>query len=161
MSPAPRRTQETPAPEHEAEELGKVPVDEAASEKAPAPESSVKLPDTKPYRVSIGGAMYTEPKITMGFDGKESVIYVSKLGERGEEINLTPREAHRLTELGAVLPKDEPLGYDEMNDKQLDAAVKDAGVKVISSGADQDRPLRADKINALRTFDQGRGVAQP
>lgn len=122
-------------------------------------DTSPKLPQTKPYRVCIGGAMYTEPKLAQGFDGTESVVLVSRLGERGEEIALTDREAHRLTELDAVKPAGEPLGYDEMNDKQLDAAVKAAGVNVVSSGADSDQPLRADKINALRTFDQGRGVA--
>ena len=125
----------------------------------PAPASKVTLPDTSPYRVCIGGAMYSEPKLYMGFDGVESVIYVTKLGERGEEIQLTDREAHRLTELDAVKPKGEALSYDEMTSKQLDAAIKQAGITVTSSGAESDKPLVADKINALRTFDQGRGVA--
>lgn len=126
-----------------------------------AASTKATLPDTNPYRVCIGGAMYTEPKLNMGFDGVESVIYVTKLGERGEEIQLTDSEAHRLTELAAVKPKGEPLSYDEMNSKQLDAAIKEAGITVTSSGADQDKPLPADKINALRTYDQGRGVAAP
>lgn len=121
--------------------------------------AAAKLPDMKPYRVSIGGAMYQSPKLVMGYDGVESVVYVTRLGERGEEINLTDREAHRLTELEAVKPAGEPLSYDEMNDKQLDAAVKAAGVTVVSSGADSDKPLRGDKLTALRSYDQGRGVA--
>lgn len=122
--------------------------------------TAATLPDTKPYRVCIGGAMYQSPKIVMGFDGTESVVFVTVLGERGAEIELTDREAYRLTELEAVKPKGEPLDYDEMNSKELDAAVKAAEVTVVSSGADQDKPLPGDKINALRTFDQGRGVAQ-
>lgn len=126
-----------------------------------AASAKATLPDTNPYRVCIGGAMYMEPKLSMSFDGVESVIYVTKLGERGQEIALTDSEAHRLTELGAVKPAGEPLSYEEMNDKQLDAAVKAAGVTVVSSGADPDKPLPGDKINALRTYDQGRGVAQP
>ncbi len=118
-----------------------------------------KLPDTKPYRVCIGGAMYASPRVFVGLDGTEGVAYPSVLGQRGETIELTDREARRLTDLEAVKPADEPLSYDEMDDKQLDAAVKAAGVKVTSSSADSDRPLRGDKINALRTYDQGRGVA--
>jgi hypothetical protein len=58
-----------------------------------------------------------------------------------------------------VKPEDAPLSYDEMNDKQLDAEIKERGVTVTSSGADQDQPLRTDKINALLTFDQGQGSA--
>jgi hypothetical protein len=126
-----------------------------------AASAKATLPDTNPYRVCIGGAMYMEPKLSMSFDGVESVIYVTRLGERGQEIQLTDSEAHRLTELKAVKPKDEPLSYDEMNSKQLDAAIKEAGITVTSSGTDPDKPLPADKINALRTYDQGRGVAQP
>lgn len=124
-----------------------------------------KLPDTSPYRVCIGGAMYQSPSIVTGFDGVESVVYVTKLGERGNEIMLTDREAYRLGDQHAetyghpaVKPKGEPLGYDEMNTKQLDAAVKAAGIEVVSSGADKDKPLPSDKINALRTYDQGRAV---
>jgi hypothetical protein len=119
-----------------------------------------KLPATKPYRVSIGGAMYASPRVAQNIDGSEQVSYPVVLGQRGETIMLTDAEAQRLTDLEAVKPADEPLSYDEMNDKQLDAAVKAAGVKVTSSSADSDRPLRGDKIAALLTFDQGRGVAQ-
>ncbi|HET6502115.1 MAG TPA: hypothetical protein VFG87_15270 [Amycolatopsis sp.] len=117
------------------------------------------MPDTKPYRVSIGGAMYASPRIAQNIDGSETLSYPTVLGVRGETVMLTDREAQRLTDLEAVKPADEPLSYDEMNDKQLDAAVKEAGVTVTSSGADADKPLRGDKIQALRTFDQGRGVA--
>lgn len=120
---------------------------------------AVKLPPTKPYRVCIGGAMYQAPTLVVGYDGVESVVYATRLGERGEEIELTDREAHRLKGLAAVKPKGEPLSYDEMSSKQLDDAVKAAGITVTSSSADADRPLPADKINALRTHDQGRGVA--
>ena len=123
---------------------------------------AAKLPDTKPYRVCIGGAMYASPRIARSIDGSETVMYPTVLGERGEEIQLTASEAERLTSLDtgpAVKPAGEPLTYDEMNDKQLDAAVKDAGVTVVSSSADSDKPLRGDKINALLTYDQGRGVA--
>lgn len=122
-------------------------------------QTKAKLPATKSYRVSIAGAMYASPQITTDFEGNETVVYVQRLGVNREEIELTDREAHRLTELGAVLPADQPLSYDEMNDKELDAAVKDAGVSVVSSGADQDQPTRADKVTALQTYDQGRGRA--
>lgn len=118
-----------------------------------------KMPDLKPYRVCIGGAMYQSPRVASNVDGSESISYPTVLGTRGEEIMLTDREAKRLTDLEAVKPADEPLSYDEMNDKQLDVAVKTAGVRITSSGADQDKPLRIDKINALLTYDQGRGVA--
>lgn len=121
--------------------------------------AEVKLPDTKPYRVCIGGAMYASPRLAQMIDGTDVVLYPTVLGERGEMIDLTAREAKRLTDLEAVKPAGEPLTYDEMNDKQLDVAVKDAGVTVVSSSADQDKPLRSDKINALLTYDQGRGVA--
>lgn len=123
--------------------------------------TKAKTPDTttKPYRVCIAGALYNQPRVIEQFDGTTQTISVTLLATRGERIELTDREAHRLVELDAVKPADEPLSYDEMDDKQLDVAVKAAGVRVISSGADQDRPLRTDKINALRTFDQGRGVA--
>lgn len=122
-------------------------------------EAKAKLPDTKPYRVCIGGAMYASPRVAVNIDGTETVMYPTVLGERGETIELTAGEAQRLTGLEAVKPADEPLTYDEMNDKQLDAEVKRTGVTVVSSSADRDKPLREDKINALRTFDQGRGVA--
>lgn len=122
-------------------------------------EAKAKLPDTKPYRVCIGGAMYASPRVAVNIDGTETVMYPTVLGERGETIELTAGEAQRLTGLEAVKPADEPLTYDEMNDKQLDAEVKRLGVTVVSSSADRDKPLREDKINALRTFDQGRGVA--
>lgn len=125
-------------------------------------EAKAKLPETKPYRVCIGGAMYASPRLAQNLDGSETLLYPTVLGTRGETIELTDREAQRLTTLDtgpAVKPAGEPLSYDEMNDKQLDAAVKAAGVKVTSSSADSDRPLRADKINALLTYDQGRGVA--
>ncbi len=134
---------------------------EQIAERDAAKAEKVELPATKPYRVAIGGAMYARPQIVTSFDGTESIVYPSVLGYRGERIDLIPREAKRLMDLDAVRPADEPLTYEEMNDEQLDAAVKAVGVRVTSSGADQDKPLRVDKINALRTFDQGRGVAQP
>ncbi len=121
--------------------------------------SKAKLPDMKPYRVCIGGAMYASPRIASNLDGSEAVMYPTVLGERGETIQLTAGEAQRLTDLEAVKPADEPLSYDEMTDKQLDAAVKDAGVSVVSSSADSDKPMRGDKLAALNAYDQGRGVA--
>jgi hypothetical protein len=77
----------------------------------------------------------------------------------GEQIDLTDREARRLAGLDAVKPKDEPLSYDEMDEKQLAKLAKDRSVTVRSSGADADRPLRTDYVNALNTFDQGQGKA--
>lgn len=127
---------------------------------APAKADGPSLPDTKAFRVCIAGAMYTSPRLAMAFDGTETVVYVSQLATRGEQIELISQEANRLVELDAVKPAGEPLSYEEMTDKQLDAAIKEHGVTVTSSGADQDKPLPIDKVNALRTFDQGRGVAQ-
>lgn len=124
-----------------------------------ADSGGVQLPETKPYRIRIGGAMYVKPKIVQAFDGTESVAYVTVLGERGDEIDLIAREAERLTALAAVKPSDEPLDYDEMNSAQLDEAVKRAGIKVASTSADPDQPLPSDKINALRTYDQGRAAS--
>ncbi len=132
----------------------------------PGATTEAKAPATKPYRVCIVGAVYSSPTVVTAFDGSESVAIVTRLATFGETVELTAREAFRLgkdhkEKFGhpAVKPADEPLGYEEMNDEQLDAAVKAAGVGVTSSGADQDKPLRIDKINALRTYDQGRGVA--
>lgn len=168
MSPQPRRsTTETTggtdaAPEHEAIALGNQPADgsPSATTAAGKPAGSAKMPDTKPYRVCIAGASYRSPIITTDFDGSESVVFAALVATFGEEIELTTREAGRLKDLGAIKGAGEPLSYEEMDDKQLDGAVKERGVTVISSGADADQPLRVDKINALNTFDQGRQVTR-
>lgn len=118
-----------------------------------------QMPSMEAYRVCIGGAMYVSPRVAQNLDGTTQVLYPSVLATRGETIELIASEAQRLTDLEAVKPADEPLTYDEMNDKQLDAAIRERGVTVVSSSADADKPLRSDKINALNTFDQGRGVA--
>lgn len=163
MSPQPRRsTTETTggtdaAPEHEAIALGNQPADGSSSAGKPAG-GAAKLPDTKAYRVCIAGASYRSPIITTDFDGSESVVFAALVATFGEEIELTAREAGRLKDLGAIKDAGEPLSYEEMDDKQLNGAVKERGVTVISSGADADQPLRVDKINALNTFDQGRQV---
>ena len=118
-----------------------------------------KAPATKPYRVAIAGAIYDRFAETIGPDGEDQVVPVRELALFGQEIELTEREARRLTELGAVKPAGEPLSYDEMDDKQLDAVVKERGITVSSTGADAEQPLRTDKINALLTYDQGHGRA--
>lgn len=117
------------------------------------------LPEMEEYRVCIGGAMYLSPRVSQNIDGSQQVLYPSVLATRGETVYLIASEAQRLTDLEAVKPANEPLTYDEMNDKQLDAVIKDRGLTVVSSSADADKPLRSDKINALNTYDQGRGVA--
>lgn len=125
----------------------------------PPVKDPAKLPATKPYRVCIAGAVYLRYRETINADGEDVVIPTRELAIFGEEIGLTDREARRLTELGAVKPADEPLSYDEMDEKQLARAVSERGITVRSSGADQDRPLRTDFVNALNTFDQGQGKA--
>jgi hypothetical protein len=96
------------------------------------------------------------------------VVNATAVGRFGETVELTDAEAKRLADLGprnpdgsrrpAIKPKDEPLTYDEMSDKQLDALIKDRGISVTGSGANGEA-LTIDKINALTTFDQGQGSA--
>ena len=131
-----------------------------------------KLPETKPYRVAQAGVIYYKVKVRTGLDGEDETIATPVLGTFGEEVQLTEREVNRLAQVGLdyaasmglkepveyVKPKDAPLSYDEMDDKQLDKLIKDRDLTVHSSGADDEQPLRTDKINALLTFDQGRGV---
>lgn len=132
-----------------------------------------KLPATKTYRVAQAGVIYNKYKESIGLDGEEAVVVVPELATFGAEVELTDREFNRLKKVGVeyadamgfrapveyVKPKDAPLSYDEMDDKQLDAEIKDRDIVVTSSGADPEQPLRTDKINALVTFDQGQGVA--
>jgi hypothetical protein len=125
----------------------------------PVKQDQAKLPDTEPYRVCIAGAVYLKYREAVNADGDDVVIPTRELAVFGEQIDLTDREARRLTGLDAVKPKDEPLSYDEMDEKQLAKLAKDRSVTVRSSGADADRPLRTDYVNALNTFDQGQGKA--
>lgn len=125
----------------------------------PPVKESAKLPDTKPFRVCIAGAVYLKHRETINADGDDVVIPTRELAVFGEQIELTDREARRLTGLNAVKPADEPLSYDEMDEKHLAKLAKERGVVVPSSGADSDQPLRTDFINALNTFDQGHGKA--
>lgn len=122
--------------------------------------TAIKLPATKPYRVRIAGAVYNRHKEEVTFDGKPVEVVVRELALRGQEIELTEREAHRLTELDAVLPADSVLEYDEMDEKKLAHLVEQRGITVKSTGADPDQPLRTDLINALVTYDQGH-VGEP
>jgi hypothetical protein len=124
------------------------------------------LPKTKTYRVATLAARYIKPQIGVGPDGQEVVVQTTAVGRFGEEIELTDAEAKRLEDLGplnpdgsrrpAVKPKDEPLTYDEMTDKQLDALISDRGITVSGSGANGEA-LTVDKVNALNTYDQGQG----
>jgi hypothetical protein len=126
-----------------------------------------KLPATKTYRVAQAGVIYNRFVESTGLDGEDTIVVVRELATFGQRVELTEREVNRINKIGAELtppvvyvkPEDAPLSYDEMNDKQLDAEIKERGVTVTSSGADQDQPLRTDKINALLTFDQGQGSA--
>jgi hypothetical protein len=128
---------------------------------------ATKLPATKTYRVAQAGVIYNRFIESTGLDGEDTIVVVRELATFGQRIELTEREVHRIQKIGAELtppveyvkPEDAPLSYDEMNDKQLDAEIKERGLTVTSSGADQDQPLRTDKINALLTFDQGQGKA--
>src|SRR4051794_25093756 len=96
----------------------------------------VQLPETAPYRVRIGAAVYDKPTAFYDASGKGEVRYVRDYGRRGETIELVPREANRLADLGAVVPADEPLNYDEMDDATLAAEAKARGLVVASSSAD-------------------------
>jgi hypothetical protein len=126
------------------------------------------LPKTKTYRVATLAVRYAQPRLTLGADGQDMVVNATAVGRFGDEVDLTDAEAKRLEELGplnvdgsrrpAIKPKDEPLTYDEMSDKQLDALIKDRGISVTGSGANGEA-LTIDKINALTTFDQGQGSA--
>lgn len=142
-------------------ELNARPTAETASKSSASRAKKAGLPKTKTYRVRIAGAIYDRFVETVNDDGEDAIAKVRELATFGQEIELTDREARRLTALNAVKPADEPLSYDEMDDKTLDAEVKKVGIEVRSSGADADKPLRTDKINALVIYDQGRGVGQP
>lgn len=115
----------------------------------------VKLPKTEKFRVVIAGAAYDSPRIRHDEQGKGEVIYVRESAVRAEEIELVPREAKRLQDLGAVVPASEPRSYDEMDDAELAAETKARGLVVTSSSADPDQPLRQDFVAALQTFDAG------
>lgn len=118
-----------------------------------------ELPATKPYRVCTVGAVYDRFVEVVDDDGEDAVRKVRDLATFGQTVELTEREARRLTALDVVRPAGDPLTYDEMNDKQLDKVISDRAINVRSTGADADQPLRTDKINALLVYDQGRGVA--
>lgn len=122
-------------------------------------DETAKLPDTGRYRVVIAGARYDAPRIDHDLEGKARVIYTSEFALRGQEIDLVPREARRLGELGAIRPADSEREYDELGDDELAAQATLRGVPVRSSGADADKPLREDFINALVTYDRGAGDA--
>lgn len=128
---------------------------------------------TKTYRVATAGITYNRLKDAIGPDGQPTVIVVQELATFGQSVELTDAEAARLKQVAEdhtaafnlprpvefIKAKDAPLSYDEMSDKQLDAEVKERGIAVVSSGADDEQPLRTDKINALVTYDQGQGTA--
>jgi HPt (histidine-containing phosphotransfer) domain-containing protein len=122
-------------------------------------DETAKLPDTECYRVVIAGARYDAPRIDHDLEGNARVIYVSEFALRGQEIELIPREVKRLTELGAVRPADSQREYDELGDDELAALAASRGVPVRSTGADADKPLREDYINALVVYDRGAGDA--
>jgi hypothetical protein len=118
----------------------------------------VKLPATKPYRVSIAGASYLKHKVDVGPDGQDVEVVTRELALFGQEIELTDREAKRLIDLEAVKPAKEPLSYEEMKVPQLKDLVTERGIEVQGSGADG-QALKDDYINALRVYDQGQGAA--
>jgi hypothetical protein len=124
-------------------------------------ENTVQLPETKPYRVCIAGAMYHQHREDTGLDGEPIVVVTTELATFKQEIQLTDREAIRLTKLNAVLPADAPLTYDEMAEDQLKDLIRERGIGhlVRSTSADPDQPLRTDLVNALVIYDQGRGGA--
>lgn len=126
---------------------------------APAPTQLKELPPTEPYRVSIAGAIYQKHREGLNADGEETILVTRELAMFRQEIELTEREARRLLALGAVRPKDDPLGYDEMDENQLKAETNKRGIEVRSTGADPDQPLRIDYVNALLIYDQGQGKA--
>lgn len=115
---------------------------------------SVKLPATAPHRVVAVGATYLDATETIGPDGKPMVAYVSRLGYRGETVELNEHQAARLIDLDAVKPADEPLSYDEMKVEDLTRLAESRGVDVQGSGADG-AVLKEDLLNALVIYDQG------
>jgi hypothetical protein len=115
----------------------------------------VTLPDTKKYRVTGLGAVYSAPTEIIGPDGVPRVAYVTHLATRAQVVDLVAGEARRLSALNAVRPAGEPPTYDEMDEAQLAVLATSRGVAVRSSSADPDRPLREDYINALFTHDLG------
>jgi hypothetical protein len=119
----------------------------------------VQLPATEPYRVVIACATYNEHVAVYNEAGEAVARPRYAWGLRGEVINLTKGDAHRLLDLNAVRPADEPKGYEEMDDDELRTLVRARGVSVRSSGADADRPLRTDYIASLQAFDIGNDVA--
>jgi hypothetical protein len=122
-------------------------------------DETATLPDTECYRVVIAGARYDAPRIDHDLQGKARVIYTSEFATRGQEIDLVPREAKRLEGLGAIRPADSEREYDELGDDELAAQAALRSIPVRSSGADADKPLREDYINALVTYDAGAGDA--
>lgn len=119
------------------------------------------------YRVATLAVVYNEP--TPGFNpvsGEPATLQVTKVGRFGDEIELTDNEANRIKQIGdglvpptdLIKPSGAPLGYDEMNDKQLKAATDERGIVVSSSSVDAEKPLRSDYVNALNAYDQAQGV---
>jgi hypothetical protein len=120
----------------------------------------VKLPATKRYRVSIAGASYQKHKTDVGADGQDVEVVTRELALFGEEIELTDREAKRLTDLDAVKPADEPLSYEEMDTDALAKLADERGIDVNGSAVDG-QALKDDYINALRIYDQAQGTVRP
>jgi hypothetical protein len=108
------------------------------------------------YRVVFSAATYIDPVEGLGPDGQPTTLQVYKVGRQGETIELTGPLNPDGSRRPAVKPKDEPLTYDEMTDKQLDALISDRGITVSGSGANGEA-LTVDKVNALNTYDQGQG----
>lgn len=122
------------------------------------------LPKTKPYRVAVLAVRYFNYQEGVGPDGQPMVVATTGVGRFGEHVDLTDAEAKRLEDLGpfdprsgkrrpAVLPKDAPLTYDEMDDKQLKKLADDRGAMVTGSGANGEA-LKEDYINALVNMDR-------
>jgi hypothetical protein len=117
--------------------------------------SDLSLPDSQEYRIVGVGASYYAPMKTIGPDGKPTVVYVYQFATRGQTVQLTEDQAERLEGLGAVKPYDEPKSYDEMDETELRQLSGERGLRIVSSGADPDQPLRQDYVQALKTYDTG------
>jgi hypothetical protein len=114
-----------------------------------------KLPDRKPYRVVSVGVAYLEPTIGINPDtGEEVIVNSHAVAHNGSEVELTDAQARRLIDLGAIKPKDAPLGYEEQTVDALTALAKERGLDVKGTGAN-DAVIKDDLVHALHTYDAG------
>lgn len=119
---------------------------------------------TKEYRVVTAGITYISPVEGFAPDGSEATLRVYLRASRGDIVELTEKQANRLSELGpigregkrrpAVKLVDEDRTYDEMGPDEMDRLISERGIDVVGTGANG-ALLDEDRINALYNYDQG------